>query len=204
MGYSITRAIIQIVLIILAFFWGSITRKRNSKNIKLKFSCVGVLVLTIIMVLGFFPFENLYLSFNSVEKAFKYKYSNKKIVEIFNYKGFSTVIYRDDTTLQAMNFSKKNGKWKLMLEKKAKKTYVHNNECPLLQYSTPSNLIATIVICIDTDSRINEEVLKEYSVTDSKGIALKKEFFKDHYRFYAMLEDDEPFITINGEKIMLK
>ena len=209
MIYLITRIILSIVIIFsLICLWKFMKRKRT-KYYKIKFFGVCSIVLILGILDGMLPFESIFLSFDSPEKALQYKYPNRQIFEVFIYEDFSVVMHANqrNNCIVAENFSRRNDRWKLSRQPRVRVTF-YNNECFIKTKNTPGNVMSIIVKCTDLTAIANQTTPKEYLVTNSQNVEFEKVFFTDgifeYYCHYGMIEDTETFIFINGEKIMIE
>lgn len=139
------------------------------KNVKLK-TVKSVLCVILSLIIINFPFENLFLKFNSPEQAFRYTATHCKIIKIVEEKNTALVIYADNDSEAATLINKCDGKWKA--------PFWHNNQILsrletheiylITKEKNSSNFYITITVYADTKSVSDNmgSVFEEYSRND--------------------------------------
>lgn len=139
------------------------------KNVKLK-AVKSVLCVILSLIIINFPFENLFLKFNSPEQAFRYTATHCKIIKIVEEKNTALVIYEDNDSEAAALINKCDGKWKA--------PFWHNNQILsrletheiylITKEKNSSNFYITITVYADTKSVSDNmgSVFEEYSRND--------------------------------------
>lgn len=139
------------------------------KNVKLK-AVKSVLCVILSLIIINFPFENLFLKFNSPEQAFRYTATHCKIIKIVEEKNTALVIYEDNDSEAAALINKCDGKWKapfwhnnqILSRLETHEIYLITNE------KNSSNFYITITVYADTKSVSDNmgSVFEEYSRND--------------------------------------
>lgn len=195
---EIIRIIIFIVLILLFIF---VIRR---KIIKTKKQClISITALSAVAVLLSIPFDNLFLSFDSYESAFKYFLNKGEIVNVTETDRSALIISYDKGDKKCLYLKKEGGKFKAPFKSPKFEMFWHNSEGHMLTYIEEP----------DTDNCfIMVTVLKENSVkvTDSRNTSLNVFTYGDkrddiwcEYVIFAENADDNYYVQVGDEKVYL-
>ena len=195
MNFNLLRTLITwgIIIILIIIYIIISKKKRLSKRFNIIYVSISIISLIIITFLLMMPFENLWKTFESIESAFSYQYTNGKIIEVYDYEEFSTVFWQDNNQLNIIDYKKEKNFFKLTNSFSKIKTTPLDVECMLKKHDLSNNQVAVIITC----SKNTDDI----KVTDKQGEYLKEEVLarKEYYGIF----NKEDYIIYNDKKIYL-
>ena len=180
--------------------------KKSNKTHKNKIFFLAIIIsTTFITILAFIPFENIFITFASPEKAFHYYQGNKtKVKLVVNGKDSDLVIGEDDDVHIYLIVPKVANGWKISNAINTKcilyKTYNRIN-IGVHQYKNTNDYFVSILDMNGGYSQITDSFQSEFSALEQPMDVLEKTYVT----YYTNIQDftDEYWINVNGEKIIV-
>lgn len=194
MNFTIIKSVVSlIILFIVVYFYfkfsKTVLKKDSIKRLYIFCSLIILIIITLVLI---YPIENLWKSFNNIEKAFNYKFPDYEIIEKLESRDVGVVLYSDNENLIFEYFTKKDNKWKLtysLLNHNKLKTNFLDVSC---SYSY-AEIYDNILINISCPKDENNIILKP------DGSELKK-INLNMTEYYAIIDKND-YITYNGKTI---
>jgi len=113
MNYYNLRLFIEILIIFILSFLYFKLKFLKIKKYKIEYIISSFIILIIVGFCLTFPIENLWISFETIEDAFNYKYYDYNLVEKYDGKESTIILVNNDNSLYFEEFKKTNNKFKL-------------------------------------------------------------------------------------------
>ena len=180
--------------------------KKSNKTHKNKIFFLAITILIIFMiVLAFIPFENLFITFSSPEKAFHYYQGSKtKVKLVVKGKDSDLVIGEDDDAHIYLIVPKVANGWKIGMWTNTKLiSYEMYNSISVdvYQYKNTNDYFVAILDTNGGYSQITDSFNSKFSSLVQPIDVLEKTYVT----YYTNIQDftDEYWINVNGEKIIV-
>lgn len=164
-----------------------------------------IITVVFIIILAFIPFENLFITFLSPEKAFNYYNGGKSGIKlVVNGKDSDLVIGDNNNTDVYLIVPKTASGWKIGIGMNTKRILqkIHNGiTIYVYQYKNTGDYFVTILDTNGGESQITDSCNSEFSSLEKTNTSLGKTFVT----YYANIRDftQQYWISINGEEITL-
>lgn len=192
---SIRTVITWVITIILIVIYIEIKKKKKRlpKHFNIIYVSISIAILVLTTFLMTTPFENLWKKFDNIESAFNYQYPDGEIIDIYESKEYSVIIWENNEQLNIAEFKKDNNFYKLTNPIFKTKTTPIDIKCMLKKQEISTNEVAIIITC----TKNNEEII----ITDKEGISLNTKILnrKEYYGIF----NKEDYIIYNNKKIYL-
>ena len=184
---------------------------RMKKSNKIRWNKICFLAVTIsiifMIVLAFIPFENLFITFSSPEKAFHYYQGSKtKVKLVVKGKDSDLVIGEDDDTHIYLIVPKVANGWKIsnaINKKHISHIYGMYNSISVdvYQYKNTNDYFVAILDTNGGYSQITDSFNSKFSSLVQPIDVLEKTYVT----YYTNIQDftDEYWVNVNGEKIIV-
>ncbi|MCM1226057.1 MAG: hypothetical protein NC320_01355 [Clostridium sp.] len=143
------------------------------------------------------PFENLFLKFDTPEKAFNYSHSNAKIIKIIDEDNSALVIYREKGSTYSKILYNSDDKWvSRIFPDKQILSRTENNDIYMLTKEKNSNNFY-FMITVDSDVK---------ALTDNYNSSFEIYFSNQYFVGYAAYVENctgEYIINIDGNKYQI-
>lgn len=214
--FTLVRTIIAIPIIFLIFF---ILHKKNiftKKTTPLKVISFLVATELLVVILSFFPFENIFMSFKSPQSVFNYLYRNSlQVTQVVQGEKTDFVVAekrnnRDDEYTYLI-LPKCNDGWKIGNGAKiniVNKSFSNNILIVVYQYEEENEFFITVFNCDGGCLTIKDSANNKFVSTEQRKEHLEKTFvtyytcISDCYDDYSMEVEDEKgtktTITLSG------
>lgn len=192
MNFYIIRYLILIISLLALIF---IMRKKIVKLTKERL----ILIIVIGYILCWIPYEKLFLSFSTPEKAFSYSFPNYEICKTLENNDYTFFLYKRASSYSLTYFSKNSrDKWlfknPLFLNDVE---FIKYDKYIILKIEVKTNLVFIGVILNNQD--------EEYNLVDSEDNGFEK-YSTDVVDYYLKVVDnysDDYYISINNKKIKI-
>lgn len=189
MTYSIGTIIYWIIILLIFIVFLFVLKKLNVKNKRLGIFIFLIIVYVIYMMLSVFNIDNLFMTFDTPEKAFKYQY-NKKIDKIIDGKNTSMVISEDDTIYI---YPRYNNVYKLPtgIMTNVKQIYSDGVEIQILTYKNSGDYYVVISSTNKNFEHIRDNVSSEFYERKFYDISEYYAYLKKYNGEYSVILDDK-------------
>ena len=196
--YNLVRIVLSLAISALIVFL-IIKLKRNIKNKKALTAFAVINVFIICFVLSHIPFENAFITFSDINKAFGYVTTQNNIVEIVGANDFDAVIsYDRENNLSAHLFRKTENGYKLGTQGLSANKIIWCNGNSILLCSDKKSAQSLIIVTPMSDKA---------AVSDSVGTTFSSfEGVNKKNIYYAVVDKNiyEYQVAINDEAFSVK
>ena len=196
--YNLVRIVLSLAITALIVFL-IVKFKRNIKHKKALTAFAVINVFIVCFVLSHIPFENVFITFSDINKAFGYVTTQKNIVEIVEANDFDAVIsYDRENNLSAHLFRKTENGYKLGTQGLSANKIILCNGNSILLCSDKQSAQRLIIVTPMADKA---------TVSDSVGTTFSSfEGANNKNVYYAVVDKNiyEYQVTIDNEKFSIR
>lgn len=196
--YNLVRIVLSLAITALIVFL-IIKFKRNIKHKKALTAFAVINVFIVCFVLSHIPFENVFITFSDINKAFGYVTTQKNIVEIVEANDFDAVIsYDRENNLSAHLFRKTENGYKLGTQGLSANKIILCNGNSILLCSDKQSAQRLIIVTPMADNA---------TVSDSVGTTFSSfEGANNNNIYYAVVDKNiyEYQVTIDNETFSIR
>ena len=197
--FNIIRSIIASILLVGLIIFIKKSKSTRKRMLYVVSVCASVMFA---FLLFFVPFESLFITFDSPEKAYEYMTGESKVDLIVSGKECDLLITRDDIAFSNRLVPKTEDGWKIS----------GNFDSSTIELNTPEKIFAMVYRYKNTNDyflAINHDELESLDLSDDYGTEFypfewSSFYGKKRITYFAYIPNfnSEYTLTINGEKIV--
>lgn len=189
------RGIIGIVLIVIVF-WIYRNSRRSKKN---KF--IMIISIIILIIISSFRIENLFISYNSPESAFKNSGLKGNIIKTVDSKYSTLVIYTDQETSSNLVLCKEKGKWKVPLfHSEAAMKRLRDGSLLILNKEKDKDNYYILISLNNSNYKILDNKNTNFEKYELSNNKMFESLTETEYVAYVENVDENYYIEINNQK----
>ena len=198
--------VVRLIIGCLFFGCSAIVMKKNKavNKFKLRVILAGLSVI-LVFVLGFLPFENLFITFQSPEAAYEYSNFGKSNVDlVVEGNNCDFVIEQENESYTYLIIPKTSDGWKTEIglnTKMISQKFFDGITVQVYQYKNTNDYFITVLDTNGGEAKISDEYNTEFYRLERFDDVLQKNFVT----YFAHISDltIEYSLTVNGSKIEL-